>query len=194
MEQMDYNLLFRWFVGLSMDSAVWDATTFSKNRDRLLDGEVARRFLAVVVEQARRRGLLSDDHFSVDGTLIEAWASIKSFRPKDGGDEPPGPGRNSERNFHGEKRSNETHASTTDPDARLYRKGNGQSSRMPWLLLMHAPASIQEHDDVRLRLLHPDQTRIRIPDRPSNTSDSECCKPNARDVDLAFLLHVLADL
>ena len=85
MEQMDYNLLFRWFVGLSMDSAVWDATTFSKNRDRLLDGEVARRFLAVVVEQARRRGLLSDDHFSVDGTLIEAWASIKSFRPKDGG-------------------------------------------------------------------------------------------------------------
>ncbi len=133
MEQMDYNLLFRWFVGLSMDSAVWDATTFSKNRDRLLDGEVARRFLAVVVEQARRRGLLSDDHFSVDGTLIEAWASIKSFRPKDGGDEPPGPGRNSERTFHGEKRSNETHASTTDPDARLYRKGNGQSSRMAFM-------------------------------------------------------------
>ncbi len=135
MEQMDYNLLFRWFVGLSMDSAVWDATTFSKNRDRLLDGEVARRFLAVVVEQARRRGLLSDDHFSVDGTLIEAWASIKSFRPKDGGDEPPGPGRNSERTFHGEKRSNETHASTTDPDARLYRKGNGQSSRMACQLI-----------------------------------------------------------
>ncbi len=87
----------------------------------------------MVVEQARRRGLLSDDHFSVDGTLIEAWASIKSFRPKDGGDEPPGPGRNSERTFHGEKRSNETHASTTDPDARLYRKGNGQSSRMAFM-------------------------------------------------------------
>ena len=133
MEQLDYNLLFRWFVGLSVDAPVWDATTFSKNRDRLLDGEVARKFLAVVVEQARRRGLLSDDHFSVDETLIEAWASIKSFRPRDGGDEPPGPGRNSERNFHGEKRSNETHASTTDPDARLYPKGNGQSSRMAFM-------------------------------------------------------------
>jgi transposase len=143
MEQMDYNLLFRWFVGLSMDAEVWDPTTFSKNRDRLLDGEVARKFLAAVVAQAKRRDLLSDDHFSVDGTLIEAWASIKSFRPKslssgedpsNGGDDgSPGSGRNAERDFHGEKRSNATHASTTDPDAQLYRKGNGQSSRMAFM-------------------------------------------------------------
>ena len=130
MEQLDYNLLFRWFVGLSMDAPVWDATVFSKNRDRLLAGDVARKFLAAVVAQARRRELLSDDHFSVDGTLIDAWASMKSFRPKEGDDDVPPPGRNAERDFRGQKRSNDTHASTTDPDARLYRKGNGQSSRL----------------------------------------------------------------
>jgi len=133
MEQLDYNLLFRWFVGLSMDALVWDATVFSKNRDRLLEGDVAAKFLAAVVAQARRRDLLSDDHFSVDGTLIEAWASLKSFRPKDGDDEPRGPGRNGERDFHGEKRSNATHISTTDPDAKLYRKGDGKSSRMAYM-------------------------------------------------------------
>ena len=133
MEQLDYNLLFRWFVGLSMDAPVWDATVFSKNRDRLLEGDVAGKFLAAVVAQAARRNLLSDDHFSVDGTLIEAWASIKSFRPRDGGDEPPGPGRNGERDFHGEKRSNATHASTTDPDAKLYRKGDGQPARLAYM-------------------------------------------------------------
>jgi len=130
MEQLDYNLLFRWFAGLSMDAPVWDATVFSKNRDRLLAGDVARKFLAAVVAQARRRELLSDEHFSVDGTLIDAWASMKSFRPKGGDDDAPPPGRNAERDFRGQKRSNETHASTTDPDARLYRKGNGQSSRL----------------------------------------------------------------
>lgn len=133
MEQLDYNLLFRWFVGLSMDAPVWDATVFTKNRERLLAGEVAAKFLGAVVAQARSRGLLSEEHFSVDGTLIEAWASLKSFRPKDGGGEPPGPGRNSDRDFHGEKRSNETHSSTTDPEARLYRKGNGQASRMAYM-------------------------------------------------------------
>jgi transposase len=133
MEQLDYNLLFRWFVGLSMDASVWDATVFTKNRDRLLDGDVAAKFLAAVVAQARGRDLLSDEHFSVDGTLIEAWASIKSFRPKDGGGEPPGPGRNGERDFHGEKRSNQTHSSATDPEAKLYRKGNGQASRMAFM-------------------------------------------------------------
>ena len=133
MEPLDYNLLFRWFVGLSMDAPVWDPTVFSKNRDRLLSGDVANKFLAAVVDQARRRDLLSDDHFSVDGTLIEAWASIKSFRPKDGGDEPPGPGRNSARDFHGEKRSNGTHAPTTDPEAKLYRKGHGPSSKMAFM-------------------------------------------------------------
>jgi len=133
MEQMDYNLLFRWFVGLSMDAVVWDVTVFTKNRDRLLEGDVAAKFLTAVVAQARGRNLLSDEHFSVDGTLIDAWASMKSFRPKDGGDEPPGPGRNGERDFRGEKRSNRTHASTTDPEAKLYRKANGQASRMAFM-------------------------------------------------------------
>jgi transposase len=133
MEQLDYNLLFRWFVGLSMDAAIWNVTVFTKNRDRLLEGDVAAKFLAAVVAQARGRNLLSDDHFSVDGTLIDAWASMKSFRPKDDDKDPPGPGRNSERDFRGEKRSNQTHASTTDPEAKLYRKANGQSSRMAFM-------------------------------------------------------------
>ncbi len=130
MEQLDYNLLFRWFVGLGIDDEVWHPTVFSKNRDRLLDGDIAQRFLAAVTGHAKVRGLLSDEHFSVDGTLIEAWASVKSFRPKDGDDEPPGPGRNGERDFHGERRSNETHASTTDPDAKLYRKGPGKEAKL----------------------------------------------------------------
>jgi len=132
MEQLDYNLLFRWFVGLSMDAAVWDATVFSKNRDRLIEGEIAACFLAAVLSQGRVKALLSDEHFSVDGTLIDAWASMKSFRPKDGSDQdgPPPAGRNAERDFKGQKRSNQTHASTSDPDAKLYRKGDGQSSRL----------------------------------------------------------------
>ena len=133
MEQLDYNLLFRWFVGLSTDDPVWDATVFCKNRDRLLDGDIARRFMTTVVNLPQVRQLLSSEHFSVDGTLIEAWASMKSFRPKDGGGEPPAPGRNGERDFHGEKRSNETHASTPDPDARLYRKGPGQPAKLAYL-------------------------------------------------------------
>jgi transposase len=133
MEQIGYNLLFRWFIGLAMDAAVWDVTVFTKNRERLLAGEVAAKFLAAVVAQARGRDLLSDEHFSVDGTLIEAWASMKSFKPKDCSDDPPGPGRNGERDFRGEKRSNQTHASTTDPQAKLYRKANGQSSRMAFM-------------------------------------------------------------
>ena len=130
MEQLDYNLLFRWFVGLAMDAPIWDATVFSKNRDRLIEGDIAARFLAAVLNQARVRTLLSHEHFSVDGTLIQAWASMKSFRPQDGsGDDGSGTGgRNAERNFRGEKRSNETHASTTDADAKLYRKSDGQSS------------------------------------------------------------------
>ena len=99
MEQLDYNLLFRWFVGLSLDEAVWDETVFTKNRERLIEGDIARRFMAAVLNQEPVKALLSDDHFSVDGTLIEAWASMKSFRPKDGGGEPPAPGRNGERDF-----------------------------------------------------------------------------------------------
>jgi IS5 family transposase len=130
MQQLTYNMLFRWFVGLAMDAPVWDATVFTKNRDRLLEGDIARGFLAAILADPQVKPLLSAEHFSVDGTLIEAWASIKSFRPKDGGGEPPAPGRNGERDFHGEKRSNETHASTTDPDARLFRKAAGQASKL----------------------------------------------------------------
>jgi transposase len=130
MEQIDYNLLFRWFVGLPMDAAVWHPTVFTKNRDRLLEADVAREFLAALLGLARVKRLLSNEHFTVDGTLIAAWASMKSFRPTDGSGEPPSPGRNGERNFRREKRSNDSHASTTDPDARLYRKGGGQSSRL----------------------------------------------------------------
>ena len=131
MERLDTDLLFRWFVGLGVDDPVWDATVFSKNRDRLLDGAIAAKFLAAVLAQPRVKKLMSSDHFSVDGTLIEAWASMKSFKPKDGsGNEPPpGSGRNAEVDFKGEKRSNETHASTTDPEARLYRKGAGHGGQ-----------------------------------------------------------------
>jgi len=110
MEQLDYNLLFRWFVGLSPDAAVWDATVFTKSRERLIEGDIARKFMAAVLNQGHVKALLSDDHFSVDGTLIEAWASMKSFRPKDGSGEPPARGRNGDRDFHGEKRRNQTHA------------------------------------------------------------------------------------
>lgn len=134
MEQLNYNLLFRWFVGLEMDEAVWHPTAFTTNRDRLLDGDIARQFLAAVLSQPQVRGLLSAEHFTVDGTLIEAWASMKSFRPKAGGDPPPaGGGRNAERNFHGQKRTNETHVSTTDPEARLYRKGPGKEAKLGFL-------------------------------------------------------------
>jgi transposase len=134
MEQLDYNLLFRWFAGLSMDDAVWDATVFCKNRDRLLDGDIAVKFFTGILNLPQVRKLLSSAHFSVDGTLIEAWASMKSFVPKDGGDPPSERPwqrrRNAERDFHGEKRKNDTHASTTDPDARLYRKGAGKEAKL----------------------------------------------------------------
>lgn len=133
MEQIDYNLLFRWFVGLGIDDPVWDHSTFSKNRDRLLDADVAAKFLEAVLCHPKVKQFLSDDHFSVDGTLVEAWASLKSFRAKDGRDEPPAPGRNGERDYHGEKRANDTHASTTDPDAKLYRKGNGQAAKLSYM-------------------------------------------------------------
>ena len=134
MERMEFDLLFRWFVGLGMDERAWDHSSFTTNRDRLLEGEIAEKFLAAVLAQPRVKRLLSSDHFSVDGTLIEAWASMKSFRRKDGTDQDgDGPGRNAERNFHGEKRSNETHQSTTDPEARLYRKGEGKPARLCYM-------------------------------------------------------------
>ena len=129
-ERIDFDLLFRWFVGLGIDDPVWDATSFTKNRDRLLAGEIAAKFLASVLAQKPVKALLSTEHFSVDGTLLEAWASTKSFRPKDGSGPPPGAGRNGEQDFHGQKRSNETHASTTDPDARLARKGRGKEAKL----------------------------------------------------------------
>jgi hypothetical protein len=115
-ERIEFDLLFRWFVGLGVDDPVWDATTFTKNRDRLLQGDVASEFMRALLAQPKVKVLLSTEHFSVDGTLLEAWASTKSFRPKDGSGPPPDAGRNGEQNFHGQKRSNETHASTTDPD------------------------------------------------------------------------------
>jgi transposase len=131
MEQLDYNLLFRWFVGLNTDDAVWDVTVFSKNRERLLEGEVHVHFFQKVVEQARAQGLMSDEHFTVDGTLIEAWAGHKSFKPKGTG-KPSGGSRNPDADFTGKKRSNDTHASTTDPDARLYRKSYGTESKLSY--------------------------------------------------------------
>ena len=133
MEQLHYNLLYRWFVGLGVDEPVWVPTVFTKNRERLLQAEVAHKFLAALLNHKEVRGLLSDEHFSVDGTQVAAWASMKSFRAKDGSDEPPSGGRNGERDFHGETRSNDTHASTTDPEARLYRKGKGKEAKLSYV-------------------------------------------------------------
>jgi len=141
MERLEFDLLFRWFVGIGVDDVAWDHSVFSKNRDRLLEGGVAAKFLSAVLAQPRVKRLLSTDHFSVDGTLIEAWASMKSFRPKsppsgeeprNGPDKPPaeGGGRNQDADFRGAKRSNETHVSTTDPEARLYRKGQGKEAKL----------------------------------------------------------------
>jgi transposase len=133
MERLDFDLLFRWFVGLGIDDEVWDHSVFSKNRDRLLTSETAQDFLAALLAEPKVKRLLSHEHFSVDGTLLKAWASMKSFRPKDGSGSPPGSGRNGERDFRAETRSNETHESTTDPDARLYRKGKGQESKLCYM-------------------------------------------------------------
>src|ERR1022692_4349528 len=133
MERLEFDLLFRWFVGLGIDDGIWDHSVFSKNRDRLLEGEIAAKFMQAVLTQPNVRHLLSSDHFSVDGTLVEAWASMKSLKPRnvDRGSKPPASGsRNEEVNFHGEKRSNQTHSSTSDPDAMLYRKGSGMEAKL----------------------------------------------------------------
>jgi transposase len=134
MEEIDYSVLFRWFIGLSMDDPIWSPTTFSKNRERLLKADVASAFFDAVVDQARQAGLMSDEHFTVDGTLLEAWAGLKSFQRKDAGPTPPpdDPG-NPTVNFHGETRKNDTHQSTTDPDAQLYRKGGGKEAKLAYL-------------------------------------------------------------
>jgi len=134
MEQLEYNLLFRWFVGLNIDDPVWDPTVFSKNRDRLLRADVAALFFRAVLDEAKARGLVSDEHFTVDGTLLEAWASLKSFKKVSDEDPPPPPDDpgNPTVNFHGETRSNLTHASTTDPDAKLARKGRGKEAKLSY--------------------------------------------------------------
>jgi transposase len=131
-ERLQYDLLFKWFLDLNIPDPAFDASTFSKNRERLMTHDVAGAFFDAVLAEAARHGLLSDDHFTVDGTLLESWASLKSFRPKDGGDAPPpdGGGRNPDVDFHGQRRSNATHASTTDPDARLARKGKGKEAKL----------------------------------------------------------------
>jgi transposase len=138
MEQLQYNLLFRWFVGLNMDDQIWDVTVFTKNRERFLDGDIAQKFFSAVLDQARAADLLSDEHFTVDGTLVEAWASHKSFKTKNDDETPPRIGgcvkvKNAAANFRGEKRTNDTHASTTDPDARLYKKSAGSASKLGYL-------------------------------------------------------------
>jgi transposase len=136
MEEINFNILFRWFVGLGLDSPVWDHSSFTKNRDRLLESDIARMFFAKVVERARRKRFLSDEHFTVDGTLIEAWASIKSFQPKDSGNDGPGQSggsSNPDVDFRGEPRSNDTHESKTDPEARLYKKTKGSESKLAYL-------------------------------------------------------------
>jgi transposase len=132
MEEIDYSMLFRWFVGMNLDEPVWDVTVFTKNRDRLLEGDVAREFLSEVVHQAQEKKLTSDEHFTVDGTLIEAWASQKSFQRKEEKPGPPDDPGNPTVDFHGEKRSNQTHESKTDPDAQLARKGNGKEARLSY--------------------------------------------------------------
>jgi transposase len=169
MERLEFDLLFRWFVGIGVDDAAWDHSVFSKNRDRLLEGAIAAKFLSAVLAQPRT------DHFSVDGTLIEAWASMKSFKPKDGSDDPPtgGSRRNREANFHGAKRTNETHTSTTDPDARLYRKGDGKEAKLCFIghalmenrhgLLVNACLTLADGHAERVAALHMIEPRA---DRP----------------------------
>jgi len=176
MERLEYDLLFRWFVGIGVDDVAWDHSVFSKNRDRLLEGDIAAKFLAAVLAQPKVKKLLSSDHFSVDGTLIEAWASMKSVKPKDNSGEPPaqGGGRNAEADFRGQKRSNETHASTTDPDARLYRKGKGKETKLCFIghglmenrhgLLVDACLTLADGHAERVAALHMIEPRA---DRPT---------------------------
>jgi transposase len=133
MEELDYSVLYRWFIGLSLDDPIWDATTFTKNRDRLLDGDVADAFFAEVLAAIKQDGLLSDEHFTVDGTLLEAWASHKSFKPKGRDQKPPDDPKNPTVNFHGQTRRNDTHQSTTDPEARLYKKATGREAKLAYL-------------------------------------------------------------
>lgn len=175
MERLEFDLLFRWFVGLGIDDPAWDHSVFSKNRDRLLEGEIAAKFLGAILTQPQVKRLLSSQHFSVDGTLIEAWASLKSLKPRDGGDgnEPPTGGRNADVDFRGEKRSNQTHVSTSDPDAMLYRKGPGMEARLCFIghalmenrngLVVDACLTVADGHAERIAALHMIEPRA---DRP----------------------------
>ncbi len=180
MEQLNYNLLYRWFVGLGVDDCVWVPTVFSKNRDRLLEGDVASAFLKAILAHGDVQPLLSDEHFSVDGTLIEAWASMKSFRPLDEQDDDQGSdgergGRNRQRNFHNEKRSNQTHRSSTDEDARLYKKGSGKEAKLCFMghacmenrhgLIVDAAATLADGHGERNAALHMIEPRADRPKR-----------------------------
>lgn len=192
MEQLDYNLLFRWFVGLGMDDRVWSPTTFSKNRDRLLRGDIAQAFFEAVRLHADSERLLSDDHFTVDGTLLEAWASHKSFQPRDQ-DPPPPEGGNPTRNFHGQRRTNDTHQSTTDPDARLYKKARGREAHLSYLghvLMEHrsglivgatvTPADGHGERDAALVLLEQRPGRHRITVAADKAYDTRAFVANLR--------------
>jgi transposase len=191
MDRLEFDLLFRWFVGIGVDDAAWDHSTFSKNRDRLLEGDIpkkvaAAKLLSAVLSQPRVKRLLSTDPFSVDGTRIEAWASMKSFKPKQGTDEPPadGGGRNQETDFHGEKRSNGTHASTTDPEARLYRKGPGKEAKLCFMghalmenrngLLVDACLTRADGHAERIAALHMIEPRADRPHAITVGADKAC--------------------
>jgi transposase len=189
-EQLQYNLLFQWFVGLSLDDAVWDATTFSKNRDRLLNGDIATAFFDEVLAEAGAQGLLSQEHFTVDGTLLEAWASQKSFRPRDEDGPDSSAGGNPDVNFRGTPRRNDTHQSTTDPDARLAKKGVGREAKLSYAghVLMEnrhgfvvdtmlTPADGYGEIDAALVMLE------RLPDRPGVTVGGDKAYDRARFVD-----------
>jgi transposase len=189
-EQLQYNLLFQWFVGLSLDDAVWDATTFTKNRDRLLNGDIATAFFDEVLAEARAQGLLSTEHFTVDGTLLEAWASQKSFRPRDDDGPPPPTGGNPDVNFRGTPRRNDTHQSTTDPDARLAKKAPGREAKLSYAghVLMEnrhglvvdtllTPADGYAEVDAALIMLE------RLPNRPGITVGGDKAYDRARFVD-----------
>jgi transposase len=167
-EQLDYNLLFRWFVGMSIDEPIWDHSSFTKNRDRLIEAKVARKLLRRVVRKARVAHLLSNEHFSVDGTLIESWAAVKSMRRRDGQDDPPGPGRNPTVNWHGEKRSNETHVAPKDPEAKLFCKGRGQAAKLCYMghtLMDHRHGLIVDVEVTQASGYAERETAIKLLDR-----------------------------
>jgi transposase len=196
MEQLDYNLLFRWFVGLGIDDPVWSPTTFTKNRQRLLEGDIAAAFFQAILRHAETEALLSADHFTVDGTLLEAWASHKSFQPRDQDPPPPTEGGNPTRDFHGHRRSKATHQSTTDPDARLYKKAQGREAHLGYLghvlmehrsgLIVNAtvtPADGHGERDAAVVMIEEIPGRHRITVAADKAYDTRDFVSNLRDLD-----------